>query len=97
VDAIREACEAAKLNGNSNFEVHILLDYTRGSRGQDKSSRTILTPLLKEYKDFVSVHLYHTPDLRGILRRVLSGRMSEVVGLNHMKIYLFDDSFVISG
>ena len=85
------------MEGNSNFEVHILLDYTRGSRGKDKSSRTMLTPLLKEYKDFVSVHLYHTPDLRGLLKRMLNGRISEVVGLNHMKIYLFDDSFVISG
>ncbi|XP_052070712.1 CDP-diacylglycerol--glycerol-3-phosphate 3-phosphatidyltransferase, mitochondrial-like [Mytilus californianus] len=97
VDAIREACHTAKTKGNNNLEVHILLDYNRGSRGVEKSSRTMLTPLLKEYKDIISVHLYHTPDLRGIWKRLLTGRMSEVIGLNHMKIYLFDDSFVISG
>ncbi|KAK3089168.1 hypothetical protein FSP39_001412, partial [Pinctada imbricata] len=97
VEAIRHACKSAKESGTGDFEVHILLDYVRGSRGQDVTSRTMLTPLLEEFKDVVSVYLYHTPHLRGMLRQYIPQRFNEVIGLNHMKIYLFDDSFIISG
>lgn len=41
--------------------------------------------------------LYHTPNLRGLLRAVGPERFNEVMGLQHMKIYLFDDSLVLSG
>ncbi|KAH3734906.1 hypothetical protein DPMN_041357 [Dreissena polymorpha] len=57
----------------------------------------MLLPLVQKYKDLVHVHLYHTPDLRGLVRRYLPERINETVGLNHMKIYLADDDFVISG
>ena len=69
VQSIEEACERSIESGNENFEVHILLDYTRGSRGVDKSSRTMLTPVLEKYKNRVNVYLYHTPDLRGLLKQ----------------------------
>ncbi|KAL4239796.1 CDP-diacylglycerol--glycerol-3-phosphate 3-phosphatidyltransferase [Mactra antiquata] len=97
VQCIEEACERSVQNKNDNFEVHILLDYTRGSRGANQSSRTMLLPLLEKYGDRVHVYLYHTPDLRGLLKRFLPERFNEIVGLNHMKIYLADDDFIISG
>ncbi|KAJ8318716.1 hypothetical protein KUTeg_003807, partial [Tegillarca granosa] len=74
-----------------------MLDFTRGSRGKDKSSRTLLLPLLKEFSGIVKVHLYHTPDLRGFLQKILPEKYNETIGLNHIKMYLFDDSFIISG
>ena len=43
------------------------------------------------------VSLFHSPDLRGLTRLVLPERVNEVVGLQHMKLYIFDNSLVISG
>nr|CAG4650278.1 EOG090X08SX [Sida crystallina] len=57
----------------------------------------MLLPLVQSYGDKCSVHLYHTPSLNGILKSVLPQRWDEIVGLQHMKLYLFDDSVLISG
>jgi len=40
---------------------------------------------------------YHSPDVRGLLRKVLVPPFNEVVGLTHSKIYAFDDTVVLSG
>ncbi|XP_062567116.1 CDP-diacylglycerol--glycerol-3-phosphate 3-phosphatidyltransferase, mitochondrial-like isoform X1 [Saccostrea cucullata] len=97
VNAIEYACERAKDSKNRDFEVHILLDYNRGSRGGEESSRTMLTPLLERYNGTVQVYLYHTPDLSGYLKKYLPPKVDETVGVQHMKVYLFDDSLVMSG
>ncbi|KAH9504093.1 CDP-diacylglycerol--glycerol-3-phosphate 3-phosphatidyltransferase [Bulinus truncatus] len=95
VSSIREACLNAVQSGNSQFEVNVLLDYTRGSRGKC-NSRSMLRPLMAEFSS-VNVSLYHSPDLRGFLKKILPEHFNETVGLTHIKIYLFDDSFIISG
>ena len=97
IQCIHDACERAKQAKTDNFEVHILLDHTRGSRGGDKSSRAMLLPLVQQYGSRVQVYLYHTPDLRGWLKKLVPERFDETVGLTHMKIYLVDDDFIISG
>lgn len=89
--AIQEA-----LQDSPSLEVTVLLDCTRGSRGEH-NSRTILLPLLKQFPGRVKVFLYHTPDLRGVLKRLIPERYNEVVGLSHLKVYIFDDTFVTSG
>ena len=76
--------------------VSVLLDYMRGSRGV-RNSRTMLLPLLKEFPSSVTVALFHTPNLRGIVRRLLPERYNETFGVNHIKAYVFDDTVVISG
>nr|CAD7406337.1 unnamed protein product [Timema cristinae] len=81
---------------NGAVRVKILLDYTRGSRGSH-NSRTMLLPLLDKYQKSCQVCLYHTPTLREPLRSLLPQRYNELVGLQHMKLYLFDDSIIISG
>ncbi|CAG2057561.1 unnamed protein product [Timema podura] len=81
---------------NGALRVKILLDYTRGSRGSH-NSRTMLLPLLDKYQKSCQVCLYHTPSLREPLRSLLPQRYNELVGLQHMKLYLFDDSIIISG
>nr|CAD7266828.1 unnamed protein product [Timema shepardi] len=81
---------------NGAVRVKILLDYTRGSRGS-RNSRTMLLPLLDKYQKSCQVCLYHTPALREPLRSLLPQRYNELVGLQHMKLYLFDDSIIISG
>ncbi|KAK7004516.1 CDP-diacylglycerol--glycerol-3-phosphate 3-phosphatidyltransferase mitochondrial-like isoform X1 [Biomphalaria glabrata] len=95
VSSMREACLNAVHAGNSKFEVNVLLDYTRGSRGK-VNSRSMLRPLMAEHRN-VKVSLYHSPDLRGLLKKILPERFNETVGLTHIKVYLFDDSFIISG
>jgi CDP-diacylglycerol--glycerol-3-phosphate 3-phosphatidyltransferase len=43
------------------------------------------------------VNLYNTPQLRGGLKRLLIPPFNEVVGLQHAKLYVFDDVTVVSG
>jgi len=83
-------------NSDSDCRVRILLDATRGSRGVN-NSRTMLLPLVQSQDDRCSVHFYHTPALRGFLKSVLPERWNEIIGLQHMKIYIFDDTLLISG
>ncbi|XP_006816893.2 CDP-diacylglycerol--glycerol-3-phosphate 3-phosphatidyltransferase, mitochondrial-like [Saccoglossus kowalevskii] len=92
VDSIHEAAK----NSTHSLHIQILLEYTRGSRGKH-NSRTMLLPLLREYGSNVNISLYHSPDLRGMLKRFVPARLNEAIGLHHMKIYLFDDSLIISG
>uniref|UniRef100_A0A3B4F480 CDP-diacylglycerol--glycerol-3-phosphate 3-phosphatidyltransferase n=1 Tax=Pundamilia nyererei TaxID=303518 RepID=A0A3B4F480_9CICH len=79
-----------------DLKVSVLLDYTRGSRGKI-NSRTMLLPLLQRFTSQMRVSLYHTPDLRGLLRLLVPQRFNETIGVQHIKVYLFDDSIIISG
>lgn len=79
------------------MEVNILLDYMRGSRGQ-MNSKEMLRPLLEgTFGSCCHVYLYHTPRLRGFLKALIPDRFNELIGLQHMKLYLFDDTLIISG
>lgn len=90
VDCLERSLQATDL------KVSILLDFTRGSRGQ-RNSRTMLLPLLRRFPERVRVSLFHTPHLRGLLRRLLPERFNETIGLQHIKAYVFDSSLVLSG
>ncbi|XP_077594640.1 CDP-diacylglycerol--glycerol-3-phosphate 3-phosphatidyltransferase, mitochondrial isoform X1 [Stigmatopora nigra] len=94
VDCLEEALENSP--PSSDLRVSVLLDYTRGSRGQI-NSRTMLLPLLQRFNSQMRVSLYHSPDLRGLLKLLAPPRFNETVGVQHIKVYLFDDSLVISG
>ncbi|KAG8129169.1 hypothetical protein E2320_015837, partial [Naja naja] len=62
-----------------------------------KNSRTMLLPLLRRFPDKVRVSLFHTPNLRGLLRHLIPERFNETIGLQHIKVYLFDDNVILSG
>ncbi|XP_031210781.1 CDP-diacylglycerol--glycerol-3-phosphate 3-phosphatidyltransferase, mitochondrial isoform X3 [Mastomys coucha] len=93
----------------SDLRVSILLDFTRGSRGVSyrcflcpphsgrKNSRTMLLPLLQRFPEHVRVSLFHTPNLRGLLRLLIPERFNETIGLQHIKVYLFDNNVILSG
>lgn len=83
------------LSDNPNLRVNILLDFTRGTRGA-VNSKTQLMPLVRQSRN-VNLSLYHTPALRGLSKRLMPPRWNELIGLQHMKLYLFDDTVVISG
>jgi CDP-diacylglycerol---glycerol-3-phosphate 3-phosphatidyltransferase len=79
---------------NKDLKVNILLDYSRGLRGQT-NSKVMLMPLVKQ-SDNCQLSLYHTPKLRG-MKKKLPARYNELIGTQHMKIYLFDEKVIISG
>lgn len=43
------------------------------------------------------VALYQSHRLRGWTRRFLPERLNELLGLQHMKVHIFDDDVIISG
>ncbi|KAL0964693.1 hypothetical protein UPYG_G00327680 [Umbra pygmaea] len=97
VDSMQEALACSEEDKvNPDLQVSVLLDYTRGSRGES-NSRTMLLPLLQRYSGQMRVSLYHTPDLRGMLRLLVPERFNETIGVQHIKVYLFDDDLIISG
>uniref|UniRef100_A0A914CBK0 CDP-diacylglycerol--glycerol-3-phosphate 3-phosphatidyltransferase n=1 Tax=Acrobeloides nanus TaxID=290746 RepID=A0A914CBK0_9BILA len=81
------------LDNNPGIRIGILLDYLRGTRGGSSSSASLLSRIA----DNAEVYFYHTPDLRGYMKYLLAERTNEIVGLQHMKFYIFDDSILISG
>ena len=85
-----------------SVRVNILLDYCRGNRTNDRgeSSGTILRRLLRNDEASSSecrIAMYHTPILRGLWKMVMPQRYNETLGLQHTKIYLFDDTLILSG
>ncbi|XP_068761233.1 CDP-diacylglycerol--glycerol-3-phosphate 3-phosphatidyltransferase, mitochondrial-like [Montipora capricornis] len=95
VDCIHEAVKQSAA-ANKSLNVEILLEHTRGSRGE-QNSRTMLLPLLQNFTDTVKVSLYHSPSLRGLLKHLLPERFNETVALTHLKVYLTDTSLMMSG
>ncbi|XP_043523660.1 CDP-diacylglycerol--glycerol-3-phosphate 3-phosphatidyltransferase, mitochondrial isoform X2 [Frieseomelitta varia] len=43
------------------------------------------------------IFLYHTPKLRGFLKMIIPDRFNELIGLQHMKLYMIDNDIIISG
>jgi CDP-diacylglycerol--glycerol-3-phosphate 3-phosphatidyltransferase len=81
---------------NPNLQVTFLLDYLRGTRGK-LNSVTMLQPLLSKYRNRIHLHLYHTPNLRGLLKQLLPSRVNEIIGVQHIKLNIFDDNTLITG
>ncbi|KAH8311931.1 hypothetical protein KR044_008674, partial [Drosophila immigrans] len=84
------------LQAESALRLNVLLDFTRGTRGAC-NSKTMLLPLVRDFGEQVQFSLYHTPDLRGMTKRLAPPRWNELLGLQHMKVYLIDDAVIISG
>lgn len=89
------ACETA-VSKNPNLTCHFLGDYPRGCRGND-STRAVCLPLKKNFPRQTRISLYHTPYLRGWWKRILPKKLDEVIGVQHSKLYLFDNDVIMSG
>ncbi|KAJ3224967.1 CDP-diacylglycerol--glycerol-3-phosphate 3-phosphatidyltransferase [Clydaea vesicula] len=95
INAIEE-----NLKTNVNLKVIILLDNLRGLRVEKISklnSLSLLENLIRNYPKQVEVNLFHTNNLKGLLKKLIPQRLNEVFGLMHMKIYCFDDLTMLSG
>ena len=93
IDTIREA-----LTNNPKLEVSILTDALRGTREDpNPSCATLLAPLITEFGERVKVSMFHTPNLNGWKKKYMPKRINEGWGLQHMKLYGFDDEIMLSG
>ena len=93
VETIRHA-----LGKNEWLQVSILTDALRGTREAPASScASLLSPLVRDYPTRVEVRMYHTPNLTGFRKSIIPNRINEGWGLQHIKLYGFDQEVILSG
>ncbi|KAG8532157.1 uncharacterized protein KY384_003797 [Bacidia gigantensis] len=86
------------LNSNKSLQVSILTDALRGTReAPQPSCGSLLAPLVREFPARVEIRMYHTPNLTGLRKSLIPKRINEGWGLQHMKLYGFDDEVILSG
>jgi len=86
------------LRQNQRLRVSVLTDFLRGTRETPQPScATLLAGLVKEFPRRVEVRMYHTPNLAGLRKAMIPNRINEGWGLQHMKLYGFDDEIIMSG
>lgn len=92
-------CISLALKKNPNLKVHVLTDALRGTReAPSKSSASLLAELIKQYgTERVDIRMFHTPNLNGLNKKIIPKRFNEGFGLQHMKIYGFDNEVILSG
>ncbi|RVE44096.1 hypothetical protein evm_011262 [Chilo suppressalis] len=79
-----------------NLKFTVVVDYQRGTRGEI-NSKTVLQDFVNDVPDQCNITLFQTPRLHGSWSKVLPARYNEIVGLQHMKLYIADDSVLLSG
>ena len=93
VEAVRES-----LINNEKLRVKMLLDWCRGTRVvKNQSSSSLLSQLKMTADERCQLYFYHTPYLRGLLKWLLPSKWNETVGLQHCKVYVFDNNLIVSG
>ncbi|EPQ30237.1 uncharacterized protein PFL1_02353 [Pseudozyma flocculosa PF-1] len=89
----------AALQSRRALRLTVLADALRSTResSPNPSSASLLASLARDFPNQVDVRLYHTPSLKGLTKRLVGKRFNEGWGLQHMKIYGFDDDVIVSG
>ncbi|PLB33817.1 CDP-diacylglycerol--glycerol-3-phosphate 3-phosphatidyltransferase [Aspergillus candidus] len=84
---------------NPDLQVSILTDALRGTReSPDPSCASLLSTLVAKHgSDRVEIRMFHTPNLTGLRKKHIPRRINEGWGLQHMKLYGFDDEIILSG
>lgn len=93
-------CLADALAKNEDLKVYVLTDALRGTREapQLPCLASLLVSLVEKFgKHRVDVRMYHTPHLHGFKKNWAPKRVNEGFGLQHMKLYGFDDEIMLSG
>lgn len=89
----------SSLAANKRLHVTILVDALRSTResSPSPSCASLIARLHRDFPEQVELRLYCTPKLKPWMNRVVGKRFNEGWGLQHMKIYGFDDDVLISG
>lgn len=87
------------LRENPDLKVSILTDCLRGTReSPDPSCASLLASLVTNHgPERVEIRMFHTPNLTGLKKKWIPRRINEGWGLQHMKLYGFDDEIILSG
>ncbi|KAG6850254.1 hypothetical protein H0H93_015806 [Arthromyces matolae] len=85
------------LSKKPSVKLHLQLDLNRSTRPGASSTAKILMPLLQEFPGRVTVSMFRSPHLRGLLAKLVPPRFNEGWGTWHAKIYGVDDEVIISG
>ncbi|KLU90162.1 CDP-diacylglycerol-glycerol-3-phosphate 3-phosphatidyltransferase [Magnaporthiopsis poae ATCC 64411] len=87
------------LRTKPDLKLSILADALRGTReSPDPCAASLLAPLVTEFgPERVEIRMYHTPNLTGMRKKFIPNRINEGWGLQHMKLYGFDDEIILSG
>ncbi|CAM9710843.1 unnamed protein product, partial [Heterosigma akashiwo] len=83
-----------------DLHVNILFDHSRGLRGKENNSITVLEDLLRsQHSHRVRASLYQMPQLRtrGGRPLPLPSPINEAVAVQHIKAYVFDNDTLLSG
>ncbi|KAF5326651.1 hypothetical protein D9619_004742 [Psilocybe cf. subviscida] len=86
-----------RLRVKPELKLTLILDFNRSTRpGKDSTANTLL-PLLQQFPERVTISMFRSPSLRGILAKVVPPRFNEGWGTWHAKVYGADDDVMISG
>ncbi|CAB3229952.1 unnamed protein product [Arctia plantaginis] len=84
------------LEKQKHLKLKVLLDYQRGTRGE-VNSVSLLKDFIEDNPEQCSINLYQTPRLHGSWSKAIPSRYNELIGLQHMKLYIADDRVLLSG
>lgn len=84
------------LERKKELRCQLLLDHLRGTRGSPNSC-SILQPIITRHHPRASLSLYHTPNFRGLQKKLFPERFNEGMGLQHMKFFVIDNNVIITG
>lgn len=93
-------CLSEALLKNEDLKVYVLTDALRGTRESPRLPclASLLVTLVEKFgKHRVDIRMYHTPHLAGLKKNWAPKRLNEGFGLQHMKLYGFDDEIMLSG
>lgn len=86
------------LQTNPDLKVSILTDALRGTReSPNPSCASLLADLVRKHGERVEIRMFHTPNFKGLKKKVVPKRINEGWGLQHMKLYGVDDEIILSG
>lgn len=80
---------------NPQLRTSVYLDYFRAQRPENNTSSVELLQSLLELPQ-TSLQLLRMPS-KDPIQHLLQGRWRELVGVHHMKLYIFDDTLLITG
>lgn len=91
-------CLSDAMKKNSQLKLYFIVDGLRGTReSPNPCSASLLASLVQKYGNRVDVRCYRAPQYFRWFNKILPRRINEGVGLQHMKIYGFDDEVILSG